>query len=119
LFIKKTITAVAVDSARDYLKERLAELKQLDLDKDGQKDVDQVMEVLNHLGEKVKDSIDSTDFPKLASGLEQIFNGIGLVGDSVDRQKLAATCDELAKGIGQIGHLLRLGIAEVKNQEQS
>jgi len=117
LFIKKTLTAVAVDSARDYLKERLEELKQLDLDKDGQKDVDQVLEVLSHLGEKVKESIDSTDFPKLASGLEQIFSGIGLVGDSVDRQKLADTCDELAKGIGQIGKLLRLGIAEVKNQQ--
>lgn len=117
MFIKKTLTAVAVDSARDYLKERLEELKQLDLDKDGQKDVDQVMEVLAHLGEKVKESIDSTDFPKLAGGLEQIFSGIGMVGDSVDRQKLADTCDELAKGIGQIGKLLRLGIAEVKNQQ--
>lgn len=117
MFIKKTITAVAVDSARDYLKERLNELKQLDLDKDGKKDVDQVIEVLTHLGEKVKESIESTDFPKLATGLEQVFSGIGLVGDSIDRRKLADTCDELAKGIGQIGTLLRLGIAEVKNQQ--
>ncbi len=118
MLIKRTLTAVAVDSARDYVKERLAELKQLDLDKDGVKDVDQIMAVVNRVGEKLKDSIESTDFPKLATGVEQVFTGLGLIGESVDRKKLAATCDDLAIGFTQLGKLLKLGVAEMKNQEK-
>ena len=113
--IKRTLTAVAVDSARDYLKERLAEVKKLDLDGDGQKDVDQIAALLTQLAEKVKDSIEATDFQKLASGVEQIVIGAELVGDSIDRQKLGAALEQVGIGIKQLGALLKLGVAEMKD----
>ncbi len=114
--IKRKVTSIAVDSARDYLRERLNELKQLDLDKDGQKDVDQMAALLTGLSEKVKDCLDSTDFKKLASGLEQIVSGVGLVGASIDPQKLGAASGELTAGLSQLGKLLQLGIQEVKSE---
>ncbi len=88
--IKRKVTSMAVDYARDYFHERLNELKQLDLDKDGQKDVEQMSALLVGLSEKVKDCIDSTDFQKLAGGLDQIISGAELVGASIDSQKLGA-----------------------------
>ncbi len=112
--LKTKLTNVAVDSARDYLKEKLEKVKQLDLDEDGKKDVDQISEVLMRVASKVKDSMESTDFPKLASGLEQIMSGVSLIGSSVDREKLADACNELGVGMKQLGHLLQLGVQEVK-----
>jgi hypothetical protein len=116
--LKSTLTSVAVDSVRDYLKEKLEKLKQLDLDGDGRKDVDQITEILIHVAAKVKDSLESTDFPKLATGLEQIMSGATLIGASVDREKLAAACTELGAGMKQLGHLLELGVKDMKQIEK-
>ena len=77
--LKRKVTSIAVDFARDYLRDRLKELKQLDLDKDGQKDIDQMATLLSGISEKVKDCLDSTDFQKLAGGLEQIMSGVKVV----------------------------------------
>lgn len=119
MLLKKTLTAVAVDSARDYLQDRLTELKKLDLDKNGVKDVDQVAELLGQIGEKLKDSIESTDFQKLGSGIEQLMNGAGLISESIDRQKLGAACEDIGNGLKQLGKLLRLGVAEMKEHEKN
>jgi len=59
---KRKVTSIAVDSARDYLRDRLNELKQLDLDKDGQKDIDQMAALLSGISEKVKDCLDFQEF---------------------------------------------------------
>ena len=118
MFMKKTLTTVAVDSIKDYLKEKLERLKELDLDKNGQKDVDQIGELLLHLSDKVKAAIESTDFPKLASGLDQIVAGAGLVGSSFDREKLSDACTELGTGLKQLGHLLQLGIRDMQQLEK-
>lgn len=112
--IKRTLTAVAVDSARDYLQEKIKDLKKLDLDKDGQKDVDQISALLVQLGERVKDSLESTDFQKLAGGIEHVMNGAGMIGESVDRQKLGAALEETGTVMRKIGALLKLGVAEIK-----
>jgi len=116
--LKRKLTDVAVDSFIDYLKEKIEKLKQLDLDKDGQKDVDQIAGLLTSLSATVKDTVESTDFPKLATGLEQIMSGVNLIGSSIDRQKLAKTCTELGTGMKQIGHLLELGVHEMKQIEK-
>lgn len=118
MLLKKTLTAVAVDSFRDYLKEKLEEIKQLDLDKDGRKDVDQISEQLMHLSAKLKDAMESTDFPKLAAGLEQIMSGATMIGASVDRAKLADACTELGNAMKQVGGLLQLGIQDLKQAEK-
>ena len=116
--IKRTLTAVAVDSARDYVRERIEKLKELDLDKDGQKDVDQIAILVNQLAEKVKLALESTDFQKLATGLEQVVAGAGMIGESVDREKLGEAGKEFATGLRELGKLLKLGIEEVKRQEK-
>jgi hypothetical protein len=117
--LKRTLTAVAVDSARDYLQEKLHELKQLDLDKDGQKDVDQIAALLTELAERVKASVEATDFQKLASGLDQIISGAALIGDSVDKEKLAAAFSELSLSLRQLGTLLKLGVADLKARDNN
>lgn len=116
--IKRSLTAMAVDSARDYLQEKLDEVKQLDLDQDGRKDVDQVTELLAQLAERVKDSIESTDFPKLASGFEQVMTGFGLISESIDRQKVGAALEDMGTCLRQLGVLVKLGVAEIKNQDK-
>ena len=63
---------------------------------------------------KVKDSLESTEFPKLAEGIEQIISGASLIGSSVDRKKLDDACSEFGIGMKQSGHLLQLGVKEVK-----
>ncbi len=117
--LKTKITNVAVDSARDYLMEKLDKLKQLDLDANGQKDVDQITEVLMRAATKVKVSMESTDFPKLAEGIEQVFSGMTLIGSSVDREKLGDACTELGIGMKQLGHLLQLGVKEIKENKSA
>ncbi len=114
--IRKTVTAMAVDSAKDYLHERLEQLKELDLDKDGKKDVDQVAELVTRAGERVKIAIESTDFQKFATGVEQLFSGAEVIGSSFDREKVGHACAELSACLAQVGKLLQLGIAEVKSQ---
>ena len=117
--LKSKITGVAVDSFRDYLVEKLEKIKQLDLDTDGQKDVDQITEALMSVANRVKDAVESTDFPKLAEGVENVVSGIGMIGASVDRQKLGLACTELGSGIKQVGRLLQLGVKEMKEQGTS
>jgi hypothetical protein len=117
--IRKTVTAMAVDSAKDYLRERLEQLKKLDLDKNGIKDVDQVAELVSRAGEKVKEAMESTDFPKLASGFEQLISGAELIRASIDREKVGQACTELSHCLAKVGKLLQLGIAEVKSHESN
>lgn len=114
---KKKLTEVAVDSLTDYLKERLEQLKQLDLDKDGVKDVDQIIAILHRGGNALKDCLDSTDFPKIAAGLESIMNGALMIRDSMDAEKLQALGSELKQGATKLAELSQLGIAEMKNQQ--
>ena len=114
--LKHKVTSIAVDSARDYLRDRLNELKQLDLDKDGQKDIEQMAALLTGISEKVKDCLESVDFQKLGTGLEQITSGVRVVSASVDPQKLGTASDELIAGLTQLGKLLQLGIEEVKRE---
>ncbi len=115
--IKQKLTGVAVDSLRDYLQEKLDNIKQLDLDGDGHKDVDQIAELLTHLSATVKDSIDSTDFPKLATGIEQIMSGLDLIGSSANREKWAVTCTELGATLKQLGRLLQLGVHQMEQND--
>ena len=85
----------------------------MDLDGDGHKDVDQIADLLTHLSATVKESIDSTDFPKLAIGIEQVMSGLDLIGSSANREKWAITCTELGGTLKQLGHLLQLGVHEM------
>jgi hypothetical protein len=116
--LKGILTNVAVDSVKDYLKDKLEKLKELDLDKDGQKDVDQIAELIVHVSSKVKESIESTDFAKLASGLEQVMAGATLIGSSVNREKLADACTELGVGLKHLGRMLELGVQDMKQIEK-
>src|SRR5215470_17612289 len=88
--LKRTLTNVAVDSARDYFLEKLEQIKKLDLDHDGHRDVDQIAAHLIELGKKLNEAVESTDFQKLATGLEQVVAGANLIGSSIDRQKMSA-----------------------------
>ncbi|MCC7531622.1 MAG: hypothetical protein IT342_24170 [Candidatus Melainabacteria bacterium] len=115
--LKTKLTSVAVDSARDYLQEKLEKVKQLDLNEDGKKDVDQISELVMRVAAKVKDSMESTDFPKLASGLEQVMSGASTIRSSVDRAKLADACTEIATGMKQLGNFLQLGVHEIKESK--
>lgn len=117
MLIKRTLTAVAVDSARDYLQEKIKELKKLDLDKDGQKDVEQISQLLSELAEKFKAALESTDFQKLGSGVEQLVSGAGLIAESVDRQKLGWALEESGNALKQLGSLLKLSVGELQNSK--
>lgn len=117
--IRKTVTALAVDSAKDYVHERLEYLKTLDLDKDGREDVDQVAEHVTQAGEMLKIAMESTDFQQLATGVEQLISGAEMIGSSFDREKVGRAFIELSACFAQVGKLLQLGIAEVKSQGKS
>ncbi len=106
--LKNKLTAKAVDAARDFVKEGLEKLKQLDLDEDGQADVDQIKQLLGECAERAKDALDSTDFSKLASGAEQVIQGVRLVGSSIDGAKLSAALNALIPAIKKAGHLVEL-----------
>lgn len=116
--LKRTLTNVAVDSFRDYLRERLEEVKQLDLDQDGRKDIDQVNELLGKVAERVKESVDATDIPKLAAGLDQIMTGACMIGSSIDREKLSEALTELGGLLSQLGKLAQLGVREVRDRRE-
>ncbi len=113
--IKRKLTEVAVDSFTDYLKERFEKLKQLDLDKDGHRDVDQIIEILTRCGNLAKDALSSTDFPRLAAGLDQIFAGSALMRSAVDAKKLGAAGQELVQAMKKLGELAHLGVIELKD----
>ena len=116
--LKRTLTHYAMDSVRDYFQEYLEQIKQLDLDHDGRKDVDQMAELLARVTEKLKTAIEATDFQKLGTGLEQVISGASTIGSSVDTDKMNAACSEMVVGIRQVGKLLQLGIAEIKQLEK-
>src|SRR5690606_24623950 len=111
-------TEVAVDSFTEYLQERLEKLKDLDLDKDGRKDVDQIKEILDRCGNSLKDLLDSTDFAKMGSGLEQIIKGTAMIGTSFDRAKVQTVGKDLKIGITKLGELAQLGITEMKESQK-
>lgn len=111
---RRKLTEVAVDSFTDYLKEKFEMLKQLDLDKDGQKDVDQVVAIVHRTGIAFKDALDSTDFSKMATGLEHIVSGMDMIKSSFDAVKVQAVAKELKEGVTKVAELGQLGIGEMK-----
>jgi len=116
--IKRKLTEVAVDSFTDYLKEKFENLKKLDLDKDGQRDVDQVVEILARCGRLTREALAATDLPALAGGLEQIVTGAAVIGRAVDADKVGAAGKELAQAFKTLMNLAHLGIIELKEQEK-
>ena len=114
--IKKRLTEVAVDSFTDYLKERLEQVKQLDLDQDGRKDLDQLKEIVVNCGVHLKNALESTDFQKLAAGLDNIMKGANMVATAFDGKLLAEAGQELSKGVQKIGQLAQLAIDETKQK---
>ncbi len=115
---RKKLTEVAVDSFTDYLKERFEKLKELDLDKDGQKDVDQIIVILNKAGVALKDALDSTNFNQMATGLEQIVGGVTLVKTSFDAVKVQAVASEVKEGAAKLMELAQLGVSEMKERRE-
>lgn len=113
--IRKRLTEVAVDSFTDYLKEKIEEIKQLDLDNDGRKDVDQMKEIVESCGAELKKVAQSMDFQKLAAGLDQIVSGVNIVATAVDGNSLQAAGAELLKGLKKAGQLAQLAIDEAKD----
>jgi hypothetical protein len=116
---RRKLTEVAVDSFTDYLKEKFEMLKQLDLDKDGQKDVDQIVAIVNRGGVALKDALDSTDFNKMATGLEQIVGGLNMIKSSFDAVKVQAVAKEFQEGASKLVELGHLGIGEMKQNQQT
>lgn len=115
MLIKKKLTEVAVDTFTEYLQQKFAQLKELDLDQDGQKDVDQIIEILGRCADKAKETLDATDFPGVASGLEHILRGASMIRASLDEQKLGELSSELASASARLTHLGQLTIEYVKD----
>jgi hypothetical protein len=113
---KRKLTEVAVDSFTEYLQERFEKLKQLDIDQDGHKDVDQVIEILGRCAVKVKETIDTTNFANIAAGLEQIFQGAAIIGSSLDKQKLTELGVEIVDASKKLTALGELTIQYVKER---
>lgn len=115
--IKRKLTEVAVDSFTEYLEERLAKLKELDLDQDGQKDVDQIITILKKCAVSVKGVLDTTDLTKMAAGMDQMIAGANMIGTSFDREKLKTVGGDLREGLTTLSHLAQLGLVELKERE--
>lgn len=111
---KRKLTEVAVDSFTEYLQERFEKLKQLDLNQDGRKDVDQIIEIIGKCAIKAKETIDATNFANIASGLEQVMQGATLIGQSIDQQKLRELGVEIADASRQLTALGQVTIQYVK-----
>lgn len=114
MIIKKKLTEVAVDSFTEYLQAKFERLKEFDLDQDGQKDVDQIVEILGRCAGKAKEALDTTDFAAIASGLEHILRGASMIRASIDQQKLGELSSELTDATKRLTHLGQLTIAYVK-----
>lgn len=114
--IRKHLTGVAVDTVTDFLKEKFEQVKQLDLDQDGRKDVDQMLEILESCGRLTKTAIDSTDFQKLATGLDQIILGFKAVTAALDAESLSLTTQAYGKALKKMAQLGQLGIQEIKER---
>ncbi len=117
MFMKRKLTEVAVDGVTEYLQEKLARLREFDLDQDGQRDVDQVIEILGRCGEKAKTALSSTDFPKVAAGVEQIFDGLAMIRQSCNQEKLGDFFNEVSAASVKLNHLGQLSIRYIKDQE--
>lgn len=115
VMIKQKLTEVAVDAITDHLKEKLEWLKQFDLDQDGRKDVDQIVEIVVRCGQLMKESIDNTNFAQIAAGLDQIMSGASLIRKSLDQEKLTAMSKEVSEGWQKLGHLGQLSIQYAKD----
>ena len=115
-FFRKKLTDVAVDSFTVYLTEKLEKIKQLDLDKDGEKDVDQMMVILHRCASLAKQGFEATDYQKLATGFEMITSGAGMVGEAVDSKTLKEIGHEMYKGLSKFAELAQLGIHEIKTK---
>lgn len=113
---RRKLTEVAVDSFTQYLQDQFEKLKQYDLDQDGVKDVDQVIEILGRCAEKAKDTLDSTNFPNIASGLEQVLKGAAMIRNSIDQEKLSSLGAELTEASAKLTKLGELTIQYVKEQ---
>lgn len=112
--IRRRLTEVVFDSMTDYLKERLDRLKELDLDHDGQKDMDEMKELVEACGMHLKKAVESTDFQKLATGLDQIISGTNMLATAVDGKLLKAAGAELNTAMKKLGKLAQLSIKEMK-----
>jgi len=112
--IKRKLTEVAVDSLTEYLQESFEKLRQFDLDQDGHKDVDQIIQILGRCGAKAKEMLTSTSAADIAAGLEQIIAGTTLIQKSFDREKVAAFLSELSSASSKITELTELSITYVK-----
>lgn len=116
---KRKLTEVAVDSVTEYLQEWFQNLKQFDLDRDGQKDVDQIVQILGRCGTKAKETLSSTDAANIAAGLEQIINGTTLIRQSFDHDKVTAFLKELSQASAKITELAQLSIEHAKERKSS
>lgn len=116
--IQRKLTEVAVDVFTDYLKEKIEKIKQLDLDHNGVKDVDQLSEIVARLALRLKDALSNTNFAQIAAGIEQIGSGAELIRSSIDKEKLAILTSELTSGLAKVGELSRLSIQYVKDQQK-
>jgi hypothetical protein len=117
--IKRKLTEVAVDSFTEYLQERFDRLKELDLDKDGQKDVDQIIQIIGRCGVSAKAALASTDAANIAAGLEQIINGTTLIQKSFDQESVSFFLKELSSAFSKISQLTQLSIQYVKEHGHS
>lgn len=113
---RKKLTEVAVDSFTDYLQERFEKLKQYDLDKNGERDVDQVIEILGRCARKVKDTVNATDFPAIATGIECVLTGATQIRNSIDREKVGELGIELAAATKKLAEIGQLTLSHVKEQ---
>jgi len=117
--IKRKLTEVAVDSVTEYLQEKFHALRQFDLDQDGQKDVDQIVEILGRCGARAKETLAATDATAIAAGLEQIIAGVTLIQKSFDQKKVGDLLKELSTASAKITELTQLSIAYVKAHGKS
>lgn len=115
--IQRKLTEVAIDAFTDYLKDKLEVIKQLDLDKDGTKDVDQLAEILARVGLQLKETLTATNFSQIAAGLEQIMAGTAMIRASIDKDKIALLSKEFTTGMIKIGELSKLSIQYVKEHD--
>jgi hypothetical protein len=112
--IKRKLTEVALDSVTEYLQDTFEKLRQFDLDADGHKDVDQVVEILGRCGARAKETLASTNASNIAAGLEQIIAGVTLIQKSFDRDTVTAFLSELSTASSKITELTQLSITYVK-----
>jgi len=101
-------------SKTEYLQESFEKLRKFDLDKDGQRDIDQIVEILGSCGAKAKETLASTNAANIATGLEQIIAGATLIRSSFDQDKITALLREVGSAYSKITELTQLSITYVE-----